>query len=183
MRARRTAGSCRQEARRKSHVTTPATPPGNDTGALPEGDNGHEPPGPIATRLRQIHEAASEFGVFTLDQAGRIVSWNRLAEKACGYGADQIVARNFSCLYTDAETADGEPSRSLARALAQGRCEEQAPRRRRDGSSFWADVTIVAVHDAAGKPLRLRLHRSRHQRSRQHGAGASITPEATRGNH
>jgi PAS domain S-box-containing protein len=94
---------------------------------------------------------AHELGVFTFDQTGRIVTWNALAERTCGYSADQIIGRNFSCLYTDAEAADGRPAEALARTLAQGRCEEQAPRRRRDGSSFWADVTITAAHDAAGK--------------------------------
>jgi PAS domain S-box-containing protein len=58
--------------------------------------------------------------------------------------------RSFSCLYTEAQVADGQPAQALARSIAHGRSEEQAPRRRPDGSSFWADVTITAVHDAAG---------------------------------
>ncbi len=73
-----------------------------------------------------------------------------MAQEACGYSVDQVLGQNFSCLYPEAEAADGQPAQALARTLAQGRCEEHAPRRRRDGSSFWADVTIIAAQDAAG---------------------------------
>jgi PAS domain S-box-containing protein len=100
--------------------------------------------------LRQIHDAAHEFGVFTLDRTGRIVTWNALAATACGYSDEQIVGRSFACLYSEAEAADGQPAQALARSVAQGRFEEQAPRRRRDGSTFWADVRITAVYDGAG---------------------------------
>jgi PAS domain S-box-containing protein len=131
-------------------VTTMGNPAANGNGTSPERYADAGPLEPVAPRLRQIHEAAHEFGVFTLDQMGRIVTWNALAEQACGYSADQILRRNFSCLYTDAETAAGQPARALACAVAQGRLEEQAPRRRRNGSSFWADVVITAVRDAAG---------------------------------
>jgi len=104
----------------------------------------------VASRLWQIHEAACELGVFTLDQTGRIVTWNAQAGHACGYSADQILGRNFSCLYADAEAAEGRPARALASTIAQGRFEEQALRRRHDGSTFWADVVITVVHDTAG---------------------------------
>jgi PAS domain S-box-containing protein len=99
--------------------------------------------------LLQIHEAAHEFGVFTLDRGGRVVTWNAMAERVCGYAAEEIVGRNFSCFYTLTEAADDRPGRALARAAAEGRCEGQGPRLRRDGSSYWAAVVLTAVYDAA----------------------------------
>ena len=69
--------------------------------------------GPLMTvdlRLQQIHEAAHEFGVFTLDRSGRVVTWNALAEQVSGYTADQVLGRNFSCFYPDTEAADGQPA-------------------------------------------------------------------------
>lgn|GEM_PF-1834963 len=108
--------------------------------------------GPLMTvdlQLQQIHEAAHEFGVFTLDRSGRVVTWNALAEQVSGYTADQVLGRNFSCFYPDTEAADGRPARALARTLAQGRFEEHGRRRHLNGSSFWADVVIIAVRDAA----------------------------------
>jgi PAS domain S-box-containing protein len=131
-------------------VTTLANPALNGTGVSAESNAGAEPPDPVAPRLRQIHEAAHEFGVFTLDRTGRIVTWNAIAGATCGYSENQIVGRSFACLYTAAEAADGQPAQALARAIAQGRLEEQAPRRHRDGSTFWADITITTVHDGQG---------------------------------
>jgi PAS domain S-box-containing protein len=137
-------------ARRKNHVTTSGNPTATGNGSSSEHYAASGAPDWVAPRLRRIHEAASEFGIFMLDRSGRIVTWNARAGEACGYNDEQIVGRNFSCLYTDAEAADGQPALALARSVAQGRFEEQAPRRRRDGSSFWADVMIDAVHDGAG---------------------------------
>jgi PAS domain S-box-containing protein len=129
-------------------VTTSENPAANGAGKPPQRRDASGPE-PIDRRLRQIHEAAHEFGVFTLDRSGRVATWNVLAEQVCGYGAEEILGRDFSCLYTATEAADGQPARALARTVAQGRFEEQGTRRRRDGTSYWAAVVLTAVRDAA----------------------------------
>jgi PAS domain S-box-containing protein len=131
-------------------VTTLGNPAENGSRVSAERYAGSESLGEVSPRLRQIHEAAHEFGVFILDRTGQIITWNAQAATACGYSDDQIVGRNFACLYTEAEGAAGQPTKALERSVADGRFEEQATRLRRDGSSFWADVTITTVHDAAG---------------------------------
>ena len=45
----------------------------------------------IDPRLRQIHQATAVFGVFVLDLAGRVMSWNTLAAEATGYRAQEIL--------------------------------------------------------------------------------------------
>ena len=129
-------------------MTTSVSPATNGFGS-PSQSNTNSAPQPIDRRLLQIHEAAHEFGVFTMDRSGLVVSWNALAEKVCGYTADEIVGRDFSCLYNPTELADGQPARTLARTLAQGRFEEHGPRRRPDGTIYWATIDVIAVRDAA----------------------------------
>jgi PAS domain S-box-containing protein len=106
----------------------------------------------IAPRLQQIHETASDFGVFALDAAGRIATWNVFAGELTGYSAAEILGKDFSCLYPTDESTHGNPARALAVAAAEGRFEERGPRLRRDGSRFPAEAVIVAVRDATGDP-------------------------------
>ena len=106
----------------------------------------------IAPRLQQIHEAANGFGVFALDAAGHVVTWNALAGQVSGYSAAEILGRDFSCLYPSDEAANGKPARALALAAAEGRFEEQGLSLRKDGSSFPSEVVITAVRDATGNP-------------------------------
>ena len=44
-----------------------------------------------------------------------------------------------------------QPAEELRRAAAEGRFEDEGLRVRKDGSSFWANVIITALHDEAGK--------------------------------
>jgi PAS domain S-box-containing protein len=85
-----------------------------------------------------------------LDPQGLIVSWNAGAERIKGYTADQIIGRNFACLFPREEIIRGRPAEILKIAAASGRHEEQTMRVRRDGSRFLANVTITALRDPAG---------------------------------
>ncbi len=131
-------------------MTISGNPAAHKNGAPSAGSTSPERSYQIAPGLRQIHEVAREFGVFALDQTGRVVTWNAKSEQTCGYSDEEILGRNFSCIYRPTEAVNGEPLRALADAVAKGRFEEQAWCRRHDGSSFWARVTITAARDGAG---------------------------------
>ena len=49
------------------------------------------------------------------------------------------------------ETARALQKELLARAAKDGRVEVEAWRRRKDGSLFWASVTLTALHDSHGQ--------------------------------
>ena len=53
--------------------------------------------------------------------------------------------------YTPAAIAEGLPLKALKLAAKHGRYEQEGVRLRKDGSSFWAHVVIVAVHDETGR--------------------------------
>jgi PAS domain S-box-containing protein len=82
-----------------------------------------------------------------------VASWNNGARKIKGYEPDEIIGRHFSIFYPPEDIAADKPGRELALATTQGRAEDQGWRVRRDGSRFWADVTLTAVHDASGNLL------------------------------
>ncbi|WP_439686008.1 histidine kinase [Cupriavidus oxalaticus] len=97
--------------------------------------------------LRLLVEGVKDYAVFMLDPAGNIVSWNSGASYIKGYRRDEILGRHFSVFYSPEDIAAGKPGRLLEQARRAGRVEDQGWRVRKDGSLFWANVTLTAVYD------------------------------------
>src|ERR1700730_5391879 len=102
-------------------------------------------------RFRLLVEGAKDYAIFMLDPEGRVATWNSGAERIKGYCASEIIGRHFSSFYTEEDIHDGRPQRLLKQAARDGRIEDEGWRVRKDGSQFWASVTITAVRDATGK--------------------------------
>jgi len=104
-------------------------------------------------RFQTLVEEVKDYAIFMLDPKGRILSWNQGAQKIKGYAADEIIGQHFSCFYTSEDLDIGKPDEELRLAAADGRWEEEGWRLRKDGSRFWADVVITALHDKDGNLL------------------------------
>jgi len=100
--------------------------------------------------FRLLVEAVQDHAIFMLDPEGRIVSWNPGAERIKGYRAEEVIGTHFSRFYLQEDLDAGKPARELAVAVEEGRYDEEGWRLRKDGSSFWASVTITPVRDAGG---------------------------------
>ncbi|KWF12882.1 ATP-binding protein [Burkholderia pseudomultivorans] len=102
-------------------------------------------------RFQTVVGSISDYAVFMLDPQGYVATWNTGAERIKGYLADEIVGRHFSCFYPPEAVAAGRPAYGLAEAAAHGHFDDEGFRVRKDGSLFWASVTITAVRDAANQ--------------------------------
>jgi PAS domain S-box-containing protein len=101
-------------------------------------------------RFRPLVEATKDYAIFMLDPNGYILTWNSGAERIKGYRADEILGQHFSCFYTQEDIQQGKPERKLEVATAEGRCEDEGWRLRKDGSRFWANAVITVLRDEAG---------------------------------
>jgi PAS domain S-box-containing protein len=101
-------------------------------------------------KFRLMVEAVKDYAVFMLDPTGHIASWNPGAQRIKGYTADEILGAHFSRFYPREEAESGKPDRELVIAREQGRYQEEGWRVRKDGTQFWASVTITPVLDAQG---------------------------------
>jgi PAS domain S-box-containing protein len=101
-------------------------------------------------RFRLLVESVRDYAIFMLDPEGRIVSWNAGAQRIKGYRADEIIGRHFSVFYRPEEVQARHPAHELQIAIAEGRYEEEGWRVRKDGTLFWAGVTITAIRDGTG---------------------------------
>jgi PAS domain S-box-containing protein len=100
--------------------------------------------------FRLLVEAVQDYAIFMLDPDGHISSWNAGAERIKGYTADEIIGQHFRVFYPPDKQESGHPEFELEEALREGTYEEEGWRIRRDGTRFWASVTITAVHDPDG---------------------------------
>src|SRR5438270_6499228 len=101
--------------------------------------------------FRLMVESVSDYAIVMLDPEGHVVSWNTGAERIKGFQAEEIVGQHFARFYPREDVENGKPQTDLARAAASGRHEDEGWRVRKDGSTFWANVVITALHDEHGK--------------------------------
>ncbi|HZB37471.1 MAG TPA: PAS domain S-box protein [Beijerinckiaceae bacterium] len=102
-------------------------------------------------RFRLLVEGVVDYAIYLLDPSGIVVNWNAGAERMKGYTADEIVGQHFSRFYGREDRAAGLPLRVLETAAREGRYEAEAWRVRKDGSRFWASVTLDAIRDETGE--------------------------------
>ncbi len=101
-------------------------------------------------QLISIIESVKDYAIFLLDTEGNVATWNPGAERIKGYKADEIIGQHFSRFYLREEVERGKPQEELKIAAEAGRFETEGWRICKDGSRFWANVTITAIRDKEG---------------------------------
>jgi two-component system cell cycle sensor histidine kinase/response regulator CckA len=102
---------------------------------------------------RLILDGVKNHAIFMLDPAGNVASWNSGAERIKGYRADEILGQHFSRFYLPRDRDNGKPQRELQTAMEKGIFEEEGLRVRKDGSLFWAVVSITPLLSQSQKPI------------------------------
>ena len=101
-------------------------------------------------RFQLLVESVTDCGITMLDDEGCIASWNSGAHLIHGYCAEEIIGQPFSKFFLQEDIDAGVPESILRDATNAGRSEENGWRIRKDGSKFWANLVITAIHDADG---------------------------------
>ena len=110
----------------------------------------------IAASERQFSILArgiSDCALYMLDAQGRVANWNTGAARLKGYTEAEVVGSPLARFYTPEERARGAAEAALATAATQGKFNGEGWRLRKDGSRFWAHVTIERMLDEDGRLL------------------------------
>ncbi|ADI13865.1 helix-turn-helix transcriptional regulator [Truepera radiovictrix] len=110
-------------------------------------DNGQVQGGGVSDseRYRLVVENLKDYAVFTMDQTGRIDSWNIGAEHLLGYREEEALGESGAMIFTPEDRALGVPEREIATAREMGRAEDNRWHLRRDGSRFFANGVLIAL--------------------------------------
>jgi PAS domain S-box-containing protein len=121
-----------------------------------------EPDGEIANNLsgwmsenffRSLLDNVPDLAICMLDAEGRVMAWNKAAEKSIGYTAEEVVGQSFRQFYLPEDLAEDVPGRELDAAVNKGHSETTVLRQRKDGSQFWVRVTLTAIRSREGALL------------------------------
>lgn len=104
------------------------------------------------TYQRMIAEI-EDYAILMMDTNGKILNWNRGAEKIKGYSAEEIIGKNFRVFYGEKDRKDLLPDRLIEEAAKNNRAQHEGWRVRKDGSKFWGSVVITALHDDDGNVI------------------------------
>jgi PAS domain S-box-containing protein len=104
-------------------------------------------------KFRRLVEAVKDYAIFMLDAEGHITTWNRGAERITGYLEHEVLGKHSSIFYQDQDVDAKLPRKDLTAAADIHHFESDGLRKRKDGSLFWASVTIVPLHDIAGNTV------------------------------
>lgn len=102
-------------------------------------------------REQRLIDAAHDYAIYELDREGRIVTWNKGAERLKGWKAEEIIGQPYTVLHPPESRARNAPNRELKIAAENGRFEEEAVRMRKDGSVFAANVSLFPMRDEHGE--------------------------------
>ncbi len=102
-------------------------------------------------QFRLLVQGVTDYAIYMLDTDGRVSSWNAGAERIKGYTEEEVVGLHFSHFYRPEDRAQQLPELALEAATREGRYESEGWRVRKDGSQFWANVVVDAIHDETGR--------------------------------
>jgi diguanylate cyclase (GGDEF)-like protein/PAS domain S-box-containing protein len=95
----------------------------------------------------------SDCAIYMLDLDGRVVNWNAGAQRLKGYAETEALGLHVSDFYTP-EDREAELDRmTLGKARSERRYYGEGWRVRRDGTQFWAHVTMETMLDDLGQPI------------------------------
>ena len=102
-------------------------------------------------RFRLLVQGVADHAIFMLDPNGFVTNWNAGAARIKGYSAEEIVGHHFSRFYPEEDQQKKVPQRALETARRTGKYEAEGWRVRKDGTRFWANVVMEAIHDGSGR--------------------------------
>lgn len=102
-------------------------------------------------QFRLLVQGVTDYAIYMLDPEGNVVSWNAGAQRIKGYEPSEIIGQHFSRFYTEEDRCEELPRKALEAAVQDGRFEKEGWRVRKEGTRFWANVIIDAIHDERGE--------------------------------
>lgn len=101
-------------------------------------------------RFRRLVEAVTDYAIFMLDTHGNITTWNMGAERINGYRDEEVIGKHVSIFYLPEDITNRTADLELKTARESGRFVGEGQRVRKDGSTYWALVTITPIIEDDG---------------------------------
>jgi PAS domain S-box-containing protein len=97
-----------------------------------------------------LAENVRDYAIFLVDANGIIRCWGEGARLMKWWTRQQAEGSHLRLLYPDGGSEDGTAESHMAAAAGTGEYNGEGHRVRSDGSTFWAYVTLTALHNSEG---------------------------------
>jgi PAS domain S-box-containing protein len=104
-------------------------------------------------RYHRMVEEVKDYAILLLNTDGIIENWNQGAEKLKGYKPEEIIGKHFRIFYTPENQKEKLPERLILQAINAGKAAHEGWRVRKDGSRFWGNIVITALHNQMGEVI------------------------------
>jgi PAS domain S-box-containing protein len=101
--------------------------------------------------LAALAENVRDYAIFLLDPDGVIVYWGEGAHLMKWWTREEAEGAHLRFLYIEGGSEDGTAEEHLRQSAESGEYVGEGQRVRRDGSTFWANVTLTALRDPGGE--------------------------------
>ena len=102
-------------------------------------------------RLRMIIESATDYAILTINQEGRVTSWNLGAERLFRQPEAEVLGRTTDAMFVPEDRAAGLPGLEMRQAAEHGRAEDDRWHLRADGTRFFANGVMMPLRDEEGR--------------------------------
>jgi len=101
-------------------------------------------------RFQLLVDNVKDYSIMMLDPEGRVVSWNKGAERITGYKLEEVINDRPTKFYLPEDALKGKLEHELKTAIMAERFEEEGWRVRKDGSRFLANVSVTPIRNKDG---------------------------------
>ncbi len=105
----------------------------------------------LVEQLKLLTDGAVHYALYMTDVSGRVVHWNKAAERFTGWSARAILHRHVALLYQGNTDMRSNLEQAFALAEEHGSCEFDYEFVRADGTSYLQNCVVTALYDNDGK--------------------------------
>jgi diguanylate cyclase (GGDEF)-like protein/PAS domain S-box-containing protein len=102
-------------------------------------------------RYAEMVRSISRFGIYWLDRAGVIRSWNLGAQNITGFDPAEVIGKPFAHLFTDRAVQESIPQKALALAHTNRHHRDEQSRRHVNGNEIFVFSTLDALRAESGE--------------------------------
>lgn len=100
-------------------------------------------------KFRLLVDGVKDYAIYMLDADGHVISWNTGAENLTGWSHDEIIGKHVSIFRCNDSRDESDQELNITRE--KGIFHGEVTRCRKDGTTFFAEVTLTALYDDKGE--------------------------------
>ncbi len=101
--------------------------------------------------LSLMVESAKDYAIISMNLQGRVISWNKGAERIFGYLPEEIIGNTIDIIFTPEDRAAGVPAQELTTAQQEGQALDERWHLRKNGERFYVSGIMTAMYNDASE--------------------------------